>query len=569
MKQVLVKTGIVLILSCNAVQVQAAPADMLSQQSRIDQIEQQQSAKRQAREERERINAPNVNLAPQTETAEAVQLPKEKVSFLIRKIEIECANKKYKASFNWTNQVLKQYEHHRIGVEGINILAKLLSESIIDKGYVTSRVVIPEQDLSLGTLKFIIIPGTIHDIRFAQDTWGTWRNAFPAGPGKLLNIRDLEQGLEQMKRVPNQDVTMQLVPGTNPGESDVVIDVKRGDKPWTVGLSIDDSGTESTGRLQATANIALYNPTGLNDIMSYSYTKDAEGNDSAYGTKNYYFSYSLPYKDYTFSVSKYRNRFYQTVPSIVPFLSSGQTDGMEISVQKLLYRDRTRKTQGQFKLIKRKRHSFINDTEIEVQRQETTAYQLGLLHRQYWGSSTIDMLLYYQKGMPWWQAEPGLTDQVEGTATTRYSLYGLNLNIAAPVKLGKVQGRYTFNLRGQYTTDVLYGADQFSIGGRYTVRGFDGEQTLSAENGIIIRNELSVAIPELRLEPYLGLVVGHVWGPSDEYLLGKNLAGAVFGIRGNLLKGLQYDAFIGTPIYKPEGFKTSKTALGFQVYYQF
>ena len=63
MKQVLVKTGIVLILSCNAVQVQAAPADMLSQQSRIDQIEQQQSAKRQAREERERINAPKVQSA--------------------------------------------------------------------------------------------------------------------------------------------------------------------------------------------------------------------------------------------------------------------------------------------------------------------------------------------------------------------------------------------------------------------------------------------------------------------------------------------------------------------------
>lgn len=53
------------------------------------------------------------------------------------------------------------------------------------------------------------------------------------------------------------------------------------------------------------------------------------------------------------------------------------------------------------------------------------------------------------------------------------------------------------------------------------MRGFDGEQTLSAENGIIIRNELSVAIPELRLEPYLGLDLGHVWGPSDEYLLGK------------------------------------------------
>ncbi|MCQ4908404.1 hypothetical protein NE479_12690, partial [Phascolarctobacterium faecium] len=75
------------------------------------------------------------------------------------------------------------------------------------------RVVIPEQDLSLGTLKIIIIPGTIPDIRCAQDTWGTWRNAFPDGPGKLLIIRDLEQGLEQMKRVPIHDVTMQLVQG--------------------------------------------------------------------------------------------------------------------------------------------------------------------------------------------------------------------------------------------------------------------------------------------------------------------------------------------------------------------
>lgn len=92
MRQILVKMGIALILSCNAVQGQAAPPPIAAQQSRIDQIEQQQTAKRQAREEHERINAPNVNLAPQTETAEVVQLPKEKVSFLIRKIEIECAN---------------------------------------------------------------------------------------------------------------------------------------------------------------------------------------------------------------------------------------------------------------------------------------------------------------------------------------------------------------------------------------------------------------------------------------------------------------------------------------------
>ena len=46
-------------------------------------------------------------------------------------------------------------------------------------------------------------------------------------PGDILNLRQgLEQGLEQMKRLPFRDVDFQLVPGKNPGESDVVITMK-------------------------------------------------------------------------------------------------------------------------------------------------------------------------------------------------------------------------------------------------------------------------------------------------------------------------------------------------------
>lgn len=68
------------------------------------------------------------------------------------------------------------------------------------------------------------------------------------------------------------------------------------------------------------------------------------------------------------------------------------------------------------------------------------------------------------------------------------------------------------------------------------------------------------------MEPYIGIDYGQVWGPSDIYLLGNKLAGAVFGIRGQIGKNLQYDAFIGAPLYKPEGFKTGKTVLGFSTY---
>ena len=50
-----------------------------------------------------------------------------------------------------------------------------------------------------------------------------------------------------MKRVPNQDVDMQIVQGSSTGESDVVISVKR-QKPWSLTLSADDSGLKSTGQ---------------------------------------------------------------------------------------------------------------------------------------------------------------------------------------------------------------------------------------------------------------------------------------------------------------------------------
>lgn len=562
MKQVLVKTGIVLILSCNAVQVQAAPADMLSQQSRIDQIEQQQSAKRQAREERERINAPNVRLTEKNEKIEYPELPEEKVSFLVKDILVECDIDK----FDHLKASVVPYEHHKIGVQGINIVAKVLSDHIIAEGYVTTRVVVPEQDLSSGLLRLKIIPGYIQDIRFEKtETYGTWRNAFPTAKGDVLNIRRLEQGLEQMKRIPNQDADMKLLPGTELGETEIVISIRR-TKPWMLGLSVDDSGIKSTGRLQAGISAAVYNPFGLNDVISYNYGKDAEHNDRNYGSDNYSFSYSVPYGDYTFSFTKYRNQYHQTIADIVPFRYDGKTDGMELGVQKLVYRDRTRKTQLTFKVLRKDRHTYLDGEELIVQHQKTTAYQGGILHRQYWGPTTMDLQLYYQKGMPWWGAEPGYSDSCTGMATTRYGLWGANFNMQTPVKLGSTQGRYRFSFRGQYTRDMLYGSDQFSIGGRYSVRGFDGELTLAAENGFYIQNELSIPVKNLNIEPYLGIDYGQVWGPSAEYLLGRKLAGAVCGIRGAIGKNFQYDAFIGRPIYKPEGFKTGKTVLGFSTY---
>jgi hemolysin activation/secretion protein len=336
-----------------------------------------------------------------------------------------------------------------------------------------------------------------------------------------------------------------------------------------MGFSIDDSNLKSIGRLGASVNLALYNPFGLNDLFSYSYGKDAEKSGREYGNDNYSLSYSVPYGNYTFSVLKYKNTYYQTVPALTPFMSEGKSDALEMNLQRLLYRDRTIKVQTYFKLMRKNRKNYIDGEEIEVQRQKTTAYQTGLLYRQYFGAKIIDARIYYQKGMPWWGARPGYGDNVPDMGTTRYGLWGWDFNLIVPLKTKKAAARYTFTARGQHSQDALYSSDHFSIAGRYTVRGFSGENTLAAESGFLLRNEISVSLEKLRGEIYVGVDAGRVWGASDLYLAGNSLAGAVLGIRGVLFKQIQYDCFIGAPLYKPEGFRAGKTALGFQAYWQF
>lgn len=58
--------------------------------------------------------------------------------------------------------------------------------------------------------------GRLHKIIYGKDSaLILWKNAFPIKEGDILNIRRLEQGLEQMKRVSSSDISMKLLPADN------------------------------------------------------------------------------------------------------------------------------------------------------------------------------------------------------------------------------------------------------------------------------------------------------------------------------------------------------------------
>ncbi len=217
-------------------------------------IEQQ----RQAQERAQTVNAPAVRSGTPNATGWP-DLPTETPCFRIQSFVLDVPATLPDAvraqgdsalpqdRFAFAREWLDHYSGQCVGKQGVDLIVKGLSQVILSRGYITTRVLVPEQDLSKGTLRLSLVPGVIHQLRFADAaTRGTWKSAFPARGGDLLNLRDLEQGLEQMKRVASQDVDMQVVPTETPGESDVVITVKR-TKPWTAVASIDNSGQRATG----------------------------------------------------------------------------------------------------------------------------------------------------------------------------------------------------------------------------------------------------------------------------------------------------------------------------------
>lgn len=141
-----------------------------------------------------------------------------------------------------------------------------------------------------------------------------------------------------------------------------------------------------------------------------------------------------------------------------------------------------------------------------------------------------------------------------------------SLSASIPFAIADQPLRFETQYLRQISDRPLTPQDQFSIGNRWTVRGFDGERTLSADRGWTVRNTLSWTTPIPNQELYLGADYGEIGGRGADLNLGTHLAGGAIGIRGAITAAnLSYDLSVGTPFSKPDGFNTDPATFAFSV----
>ena len=535
-------------------------------------LQRQQQQEQQQRQQLERV--PDVRLtAPEKATSQTQ--PIETPCFLIERLQLQNGLGLPLPEFDWVLEQLTApdapvFIGQCVGAQGVALLIERTQKILVDRGFVTSRIFATQQDMSEGALALTLIPGRIRAIRLAEpvDPRAHLGNALPMQAGDILNLRDIEQALENLKRVPTAEADIQIEPaqgdGAQLGDSDLVVSYRQ-PFPFRLTVNADDSGTKATGRYQGSVTVSYDNALTLNDLFYVTNTNGMGGGDSGpRGTHANTIHYSLPMEYWTLGATSSTSSYYQTVAGLSQnYVYRGTSENNDIKLNRLLIRDGIQKLNLAARAFQRKSNNYIDDTEVNVQRRVVGGWDSTLNHKVFIQDTTLESNLTYKRGTG---AFGSITSPEEryNEGTSRFALVTADVNLTVPFKVDAQRIRYNGSWRTQKNRTPLTPQDRFVIGGRYTVRGYDGESVLSAERGWYWRNDLSFALGDSGQEFYAGLDTGQVGGPSSELLVATRLTGAVLGLRGAIQK-LNYDFFIGVPVNKPDNFKTAGSTAGFSL----
>ncbi|WP_024645560.1 ShlB/FhaC/HecB family hemolysin secretion/activation protein [Pseudomonas syringae] len=423
---------------------------------------------------------------------EAPATPADTRCFTINRIELKGADSLSAAE---RDALIKPYQGKCLGVAQLNDVLKVVTDHYIEKGLVTTRAYLPQQDLSTGDLQVLVIEGKLEKLRGAADSGLSDRElamTFPGQEGRIVNLREIEQMVDQLNRLPSTQAQMELTPGKAVGGSDVVVKGTP-QKPWRANLSRTNEGQRSTGEQQLNAGLEWDNPLGLADQISLRGGHDAIS-DRQKASRNASLVYSLPWGWWTFSYL-YNTSEYRSVAqaSNINFKQDGDSQNHQFKAERVVYRDALSKTSLNAGLSYLRTNNYVEDSKLAVSSNRITEAQFGINHGRRVGSAFVNIDLGMQQGIGALDAQ-GNHDPRPGEADARYRKYTGTLSYLHPFQLWGENLSFTSLATGQRSEDVLFSSQRTSLGGSASVRGYKDE-FLSGDSGGYWRNELRLTRP--------------------------------------------------------------------------
>ncbi len=537
-----------LTISAVALAAPTSPSDRES-------IEQQQREllrqNQQQREELQNItpilNHPSIEVAPSG------------ACFTIDKITLEGSTL---ISRTERDALLSPYLHQCLDLNRINLLVQQVSDWYMQRGYITSRAFLSEQDLATGELTLLIMEGHLEKILIDNYAERILKTTFPGLEGKILNLRDVEQGMEQLNRTRKNPVKIEILPSEQAGYSIVNL-TGEPEFPVMGSLGFDNSGQKSTGTGQLNASLTVNNVLGLADQWFVSGARSSDFAHS-YNARSVQAGVSLPYGywlfDYNYSYSDYQNTI---LNNGYDWASTGDTQTHRLNMSRVLYRDGDTKTSMALGITHRIGRNYLNDSLLESSSRKLSSVSLGVNHGQKLWSGFATFNPSFTRGVPWLGAEDD-KDKRGDVPRAEFSKWSFSGSYYLPLAQ---DWTYLTSIYGQWSENRLYGSERLTIGGESSVRGFK-EQYLSGDNGGYWRNEINYALFTL---PWLGNIssVAAVDGgylrpdKQDSYASGT-LWGASIGLSSNA-SHFYSQLSVGWPLSYPDWLKPDRVAVYYRI----
>lgn len=437
------------------------------------------------------------------------------------------------------NRIIAKYSKKCMSANTINQLINDIGNYYLENGYITSRAFIKEQDLNDGTLDITVIEGKIDNvlIKPSKNQRNITRFAFPHAKGQYLNLRDIEMGIEQISRLKSQDAKSKLLPSKDVGNTDLIVEIQR-TKPLHLGLTIDNQGSEGTGKYLVNSNIVWDNPFGMNDKFTVG-LNGTNKQETEKGSRGNSIAYQAPYGyslfDLSYSVFNYKQPILGLNES---FISSGKSSNYKASIDRVIHRNKNSKTKLNFAVGHKTSENYISDVLIDTSSRKLTIGSLSLGHTKLFNKGSFNSNISLFRGLKWFGAE---TDLGGGAPQAQFTKYALNIDYSKQLSQFKKPINVNSSAHIQYSNNRLYGTEQISIGGLYTVRGYENNG-LAGNTGWYWRNELSSTYPikkvATQITPYIAYDIGRI-NKNDPNGRGDTLTGGALGLR---LQGKYFNA---------------------------
>ncbi|MDX6019297.1 ShlB/FhaC/HecB family hemolysin secretion/activation protein [Scandinavium sp. V105_16] len=528
---------ILLLLSQTASAALLSPADRDSIEQQQQQLLRQNQQQRDALEQVQPLPKPTTPATPG-----ALKGP----CFTIQRIVLDGATL---IDERQQQKLFAPWQGECLDMARINELTNRVSDWYISRGYITSRAFLTEQDLRSGELHLFVLEGRLEKIRMDNAPARELAMTFPGLEGKILNLRDIEQGMEQINRTRTTPVQIEILPGTQQGWSIVHLTATP-EFPLSGAVSFDNSGQKSTGVGQINGSLTGNNLLGLADSWFVSGGRSSAFSNSK-DAQNLAAGVSIPYGYSLLDYSYSWNNYLSTIDNNgYLWRSSGDTETHRVNLSHVLFRNGDIKTGVSVGLSHRINRNYLDDVLLQSSSRKLTSLLFGLNHTQKILGGVATFNPTFSRGMPWFDAQSD-GKQNGDLPKAEFRKWSLNGSYQRPVANDLW---WLASVYGQWTPDRLYGSERMTIGGESSVRGFK-EQSISGDNGAYWRNELNYTLFTL---PVIGqvstlLALDGGWLHSDK--LERYAGGTLWGTAAGLSTANRWVSTsftVGLPLVYPD-----------------